>query len=178
MALKVLTDGNELRSAIKTILHLERKISIVRIMTMGFGDFELSESICERLIRINRKGETTVTLVVEKEWWHRTNECNKNLLKDLDKRNIGVYVCPRLHAKLVLAIGEKEDDRGALLTSANFTHTGIHISREIGILFNGRGYDDVHTTLREFTNRILKSKATKPLKKFIEESRHRGGESS
>lgn len=130
---------------------------------MSLSDVALKKDkkLFERFVDLATR-DITVLLICGKEWMVNMKKKNyKELCRwhDMQEKfsNLRIYSYPKLHAKLVVASSKDKDDRGTILTSANFTKTGLTETKEIGIFFDGREHDEVHQKLFEFTETIAGS---------------------
>ena len=153
MAVKCLFQRDEIRDAIRNTLDVRRRAFDVRIMTMNLGDFNLKKDSDPFLRKINllvNAGVTVTILIGGRE--KRFSDEERRFLKELSERGVNIFYDYRAHAKLILVNSNQE--KLALITSANFTHTALYVNWEIGVVyFNIR--EDIYKMFDEYINEKL-----------------------
>lgn len=122
-------------------------------MTMNLGDFNLKKDSdpFHRKINLLVNAGVTVTILIggRKKKFSREE---KLFLKDLSERGVNIFYHNRAHAKLILVNSNQE--KLALITSANFTHTALYVNWEIGVMcFNIT--EDIYDKFDEYISRML-----------------------
>lgn len=153
MAVKCLFQRDEIRDAIRNTLDVRRRAFDVRIMTMNLRNVNLKKDSASLLSKIKelRRAEVVVTILIggrEK----RFSDEERRFLKELSERGVNIFYDYRAHAKLILVNSNQE--KLALITSANFTHTALYVNWEIGVVyFNIR--EDIYKMFDEYINEKL-----------------------
>ncbi len=166
MTIEILKTKDELQDAIDRMLDLNRDIAIVRVITMNFLDyayisskFGYKECLHERLGRLAGKG-SQVTVVISDRCIKESKSFDEKIFrKILSSSNGNVKVRRNLHAKFILVISRKDVDNSFLITSANFTSTGLTHKggNEIGIFFEKcyKEHEKLFKVLREYSRDII-----------------------
>lgn len=87
-----------------------------------------------------------------------------NFLKTIKDHGGYIYFNKRVHAKLFFA--EDNLSSNALITSANFTKTGLYKNYELGSCYHKLN-DGFYNEIKEFTNYILSLDATRPFEYYF-----------
>ena len=153
MAVKCLFQRDEIRDAIRNTLDVRRRAFDIRIMTMNLGDFNLKKDSDPFLRKINllvSTGVTVTILIGGRE--ERFSDRERMFLKELYERGVNIFYDYRAHTKLILVNSNQE--KLALITSANFTHTALYVNWEIGVMcFNIT--EDIYDKFDEYISRRL-----------------------
>jgi len=169
MGVKCLFQRDEIRDAIRNTLDVRRRASVVRIMTMNIGDFYLksgSDLFLTKIYRLLNAGVVVTILIGGREEKFKSNKELLLLLKDLIEWGAKVYYNKRAHAKLILVNSKRE--KLVLITSANFTKTGLYDNYEIGV-----GYlnmeENIYKQFERYITEKLVNISTKPIDQWIDE---------
>jgi phosphatidylserine/phosphatidylglycerophosphate/cardiolipin synthase-like enzyme len=99
---------------------------------MNIGDFNLmneTDSFIKKIYRLLSAGVNVTILIGGRA--EKFDPATISLLKDLFERGAKVYHNKRAHAKLILV--KSKSEKLVLITSANFTNSGLHQMLEIGV---------------------------------------------
>lgn len=157
--------GEEHRQAILELL--SGRPLRVRILALSFHDFDVTNDrkFSEVLVRLMASG-TTLTIIVG-ELPQKMEKETKKFLQKITEYGARVYFKRNVHAKLLLA--EESQRAHALVTSANFTKTGLRLNYEAGSYY--RDMDtDLHMVLLEFTNHVLGLESTRDILHFLNDN--------
>ena len=148
----------------KTILHLlNKRPKRIRIMSLNFHDTELdggrtlSQELKEMLVR-----HAVVTIIVGEDPEEMELK-DIEFLQELMDFGANVYHHPRVHAKLFLLQG-RNDEVEVVITSANFTPTGLHKNFELGCYFA-----DMTLKHSKIVNNFFEYLLSLPARKSLEE---------
>jgi len=178
MRLTILWEGVHHRGAILSLL--QGSPQRIRLTTLNLHDFELDGTdFSERVVRMLNRG-VQVTLVVGENPFQMEKDAQKqpiywNYLKSLKKMieyGANAYYHPRIHAKVLLA--ETEDSASAIVTSANFTPTGLSANREVGCYLHNLDKRS-ERALTEATHHMIELARRHPLKPDLDEILAEGG---
>lgn len=166
----LLSDGprDQLRQGVYRILSLERDPRRVRLLTLNFSDFELFRGLTlgQIIKRLARKGvKTTVVVGSKPKIGGKNYQDLADFYEELLDEGVEIYYNDRVHAKVILAEGGKENS--ALIMSANLTMTGLSYNYEMGVLLSPLE-DGEYESLRNYTNDIVGAPIkTKPIEMVI-----------
>jgi len=152
----------------------------LRLATLNLHDFDLDGGIkfSEKITRMANRG-VRVTILLGENPYEMAEKSRrrpvygdylKALKKIVDTPRVNAYWHPRIHAKLLLI--EREHFAGAIVTSANFTPTGLSVgiegNREVGCYLSNLD-ETTHRALREATNQMIELARGNPLKRDLEQ---------
>lgn len=153
----------QIRGGMAEILGLEKDPWRVRILTLNFIDFELFRGLKlgQIIKRLATKGIITTIIVGNKpKIGDEKYQDQVDFYDELSDEGVQIYHNDRVHAKVILAEGRKENS--ALIMTANLTKSGFYYKYEAGVLLphleNGE-----YKSLRNYTNDIIGTKKTKPI---------------
>jgi len=150
---------SDLRESVGGILSIGKNPWRVRMLTLNFSDFELFKGITLREIikRLARRGVITTIVVGGKP----VKEEDKSFCEELLDEGVEIYFNDRVHAKVILAEGKKENS--AIIMSANLTKSGLFYKYEVGVFLSPLNYED-YKSLRDYTSDIVGAPIkTKPI---------------
>ena len=126
--------------------------SRIRIVCLNVHDVELIAGIGlkEALIRLLAYGVTLSIVVGEKP--DEMSDETRNFFREIIDHGGRIYRHRNIHAKVLLC--EEDGGANAVITSANFTPTGLHRKYEVGTCLYDLD-DELYASLRDFTNFIL-----------------------
>lgn len=172
MRLTILWKGMHHKETILTLF--QGSLRRIRLMTLNLHDFELDgTNFSQRIIRLLNRG-VQVTIVVGEDPFDMAKKAQRvpiywEFLKSLRKiteYRANVYYHPRIHAKVLFA--ETEHSAHAIVTSANFTRTGLSTNREVGCYLHDLD-ERSYTALREATHEMIELARRRPLERDLEE---------
>lgn len=144
--------GNALEDRLGQLLHVDRKNVKIRMISQHVYDVNIKNmpllKKLERLIRHNGR----VVLIIDREVYGKSHAVQK-AVEELENINVRVFVKRNIHAKIVLL--EAKNDKGFLLSSANLSHTALHINREAGIFLMNEPTEALFNQVNEFFKKIL-----------------------
>ncbi len=178
MRLTILWEGVHHRGAILSLL--QGSLQRIRLTTLNLHDFELDGAdFSERVIRMLNRG-VQVTIVTGEDPVGMARMASKEpiywgYLKSLKKMidyGANAYYHPRIHAKVLLT--ETQDSASAIVTSANFTPTGLSANREVGCYLHNLDERSL-TALREATCEMIELARRNPLRRELDQILAEGG---
>lgn len=177
MRLTILWEGVHHSGGILSLL--QGSLQRIRLTTLNLHDFELDGAdFSERVVRMLNRG-VQVTIVMGEKPSDMAKKAPKEVywryLKSLKKMidyGANAYYHPRIHAKVLLA--ETEDSTSAIVTSANFTPTGLRTNREVGCYLENLDKRS-ERALTEATHQMIELARGHPLKPDLDEILGEGG---
>lgn len=164
----------------QTILALlEEDPERIRIATLNLHDFYFDGvRFSEKIVGMANRG-VSVTIVLGENPFEMAKkavkkpmyrEYLKSLKRIADSRRVNAYWHPKIHAKLLLT--EKGRSASAIVTSANFTPTGLSAriegTREAGCYLRNLDERSLRA-LREATNEMIELARRNPLKRDLDQ---------
>lgn len=186
MRLTILCKGVEHRNAIFELLRGSPQR--VRLTTRNLHDFDFDGGIklSDEIVEMVNRGATVTIVVgespddmekkaqeeekVQKEPRYRRYLCS--LKRIVDTNRVNAYYHQRIHAKVLLA--ETEGSASAIVTSANFTPTGVKKNCEVGCYLRDLE-GEPHMALEEATNEMIELARGHPLKSRLDQMFAQGG---
>ncbi|NVM56456.1 MAG: hypothetical protein HWN66_22350 [Candidatus Helarchaeota archaeon] len=184
MHLTILWEGAHHREAILAILRASPQR--IRLTTLNLHDFDLDGGIkfSEKIVRMVNRG-VKVTIVIGCNPFDMARQARKkpvyqkylkSLKKIVDTNRVNAYHHTRIHAKVLFA--EAEDSASAIVTSANFTPTGLSAglkgNREVGCHLSDLD-EKSKSALKEATREMIELARRNPLKRDLDQILTEGG---
>ncbi len=172
MRLTILWQGVHHRGAILDLL--QDSARRIRLVTLNLHDFELNgTNFSERVIRMLNRG-VEVTIVIGENPFVMAKMAQRepiywgylHSLKRIADYGANAYYHPRIHAKVLLT--ETVDSASAIVTSANFTWTGLSRNRELGCYLDDLD-EGSEKALTEAIHQMIELARRNPLKRDLEQ---------
>lgn len=172
MRLTILWQGVHHREAILTLL--QGNPQRIRLATLNLHEFDLDGmNFSERVVRMLNRG-VEFTIVTGEDPFNMARRAQREpvyweyleSLKRMIEYGANAYYHPRIHAKVLLA--ETEDSANAIVTSANFTRTGLSANREVGCYLHNLD-ERSERDLTEATYQMIELARRNPLKRDLDQ---------
>jgi phosphatidylserine/phosphatidylglycerophosphate/cardiolipin synthase-like enzyme len=155
MVIEALCD-RQIRDVVGRLLAYQRDAPIhVRIVSPFIRDVKLSdgEMLSQKINKLIKFKGATVTLIINPNTLKKKDKNEIGLLEKLEEIGVRIHCKKNLHAKTILL--ESRTDKGILITSANFTPSGLGSQKEIGVYFLNE-LDDVYNKIYDYVTNMLK----------------------
>jgi len=158
--LSLICDG-EIATAIDAILKTTR-LKRVRITSLYVENVELDNGnkLLDSLVELVKKGIDVTILIGRKpdvNHWVR-------FFEKLEDFGVNLYYNWRIHSKMFLL--DCFDEKAALITSANYTHGGLHFRHEVGVCLKDLPLGK-YNKLGDFFNYVVGSDETRVLRDVV-----------
>jgi phosphatidylserine/phosphatidylglycerophosphate/cardiolipin synthase-like enzyme len=154
MVVQALYD-RQIRDCVGKLLAYQRDAPIhIRIVSPFVHDVELSdgEMLSKKINKLIKFKHATVTLLISLKPLMKKDKNEIELLEKLEEMGVKIHYKKNLHAKTILL--ESGGDRGVLITSANFTPSGLGLQKEIGVYFLNEP-NDVYEKIYDYVTNML-----------------------
>jgi len=144
----------QIGDAVRKLLAYQRDAPIrIRIVSPVIHEVQLpdGEKLSEKIKKLITFKKAMVTLIVNPRWMKKEEEIE--LLQTFEDMGVRIHYKRDLHAKAILL--DSRTDKGLLVTSANFTPTGLSKQQEIG-LYILNDLDHIYQRIYEYTTKLLK----------------------
>ena len=153
--------ASDIACAIDAILDISG-LNRVRITSLYIENVELTNGnkLLDRLLELVKKG-TEVTILIGRRpnlsHWIR-------FFEELETFGVNLYYNRRIHSKMLLL--DCRDEKVVLMSSANYTHGGLHYKHEVGVCLKDLSLGK-YNKLGEFFNYVLGSEETQVLRNVV-----------